>query len=144
MNFHFCHFAISKDLDFKNSLLLNLPNLKVNDISKKQILKFLYACSESDVWEAAYISAARLFEKNDWLFNELEFQSLILISKENFEPILMNHKFNLWKLVALTESGEKLIAKVVQLIKTRPDLLVNCIETVTNLSKNDVCLNFKN
>uniref|UniRef100_A0AC34R2X6 Uncharacterized protein n=1 Tax=Panagrolaimus sp. JU765 TaxID=591449 RepID=A0AC34R2X6_9BILA len=138
LNFHLCHFASSKDLELKNALLLNLPNLKVNDISKQQILRFLYACSETDVWEAAYIATAKLFEKNDWLFNELEFQSMILVPKEHSDSNLVDHKFNLLKLAALTESGEKLIAKVVQFVKTRPDFLVHCVETITNLSKNEM------
>ncbi|KAE9553134.1 hypothetical protein FO519_003651 [Halicephalobus sp. NKZ332] len=130
---------VPKKPNLKSALLLNLPKLTVNDLLTKQILKFLYVCSESDVWKSAFCSTRKLFEKNDWIFNEQEFQSMILIpKKEDSDPELIEEKFELLKSAALTESGEKLISKIITLTKTRPDLLEKSIDVITNLSNNEM------
>ena len=63
---------------------------------------------------------------------------IIIPKEEDSDSELIEEKFELLKSVALTESGEKIIPKVITMINTRPDLLKNSIEILINLSKNEM------
>uniref|UniRef100_A0AC35GUR4 Uncharacterized protein n=1 Tax=Panagrolaimus sp. PS1159 TaxID=55785 RepID=A0AC35GUR4_9BILA len=133
VNFHLCHYSISST-NIKRKLLQNLSKIKFNDFLIKQILRFLYSCSQSmDVFVEVYDAVAAMFKQNDWIFFEQELQLMIEVPKTQESTTVKDARFKLIKLACLTESGEKLIQKVISWIRERPDLLTDAVECITNL-----------
>uniref|UniRef100_A0A914QTW0 Uncharacterized protein n=1 Tax=Panagrolaimus davidi TaxID=227884 RepID=A0A914QTW0_9BILA len=102
VNFHLCYYSISST-NIKRKLLQNLSKIKFNDFLIKQILRFLYSCSQSlDVFMEVYDAVATMFKQNDWIFFEQEFQLMIEVPKTQESTTVKDAKFKLIKLACLT------------------------------------------
>uniref|UniRef100_A0A914ZA58 Uncharacterized protein n=1 Tax=Panagrolaimus superbus TaxID=310955 RepID=A0A914ZA58_9BILA len=134
VNFHLCHYSTSST-QIKRKLFKNLSKIKFNDILTKQILRFCYSSSQvSDISVDVYDAVATIFKRHDWIFFENDFQLMIDLPRAPEATVLKDAKFKLLKLACLTESGEKLIQRVIGWIRERPDLLKDAVECITNLS----------
>uniref|UniRef100_A0A915DA29 Uncharacterized protein n=1 Tax=Ditylenchus dipsaci TaxID=166011 RepID=A0A915DA29_9BILA len=132
----FFSFFSHANLDKKQLILKNLPNLAKNQVVARQILKFLFALCRTTSKQLAFEVVGELWAKHNWIANEPELeQYFVRIDQKSDDRETTYLKMGLIRRICKIQQGERFVPQLLNLLHpNHPEqLLAETILALTDL-----------